>query len=67
MKYRTALIMWIAFLASAPAVTGAAVIGESTRNGSLGKQDCEARTKLLASQPRSLQPAKQKVDAKTLR
>ncbi len=65
MKKRTLFVMMSVF-ALAPAVMGASLVGESTKNGTLGKQDCEARMKLLDLRASNDSP-KKKIDAQIVR
>ncbi|MBI2604790.1 MAG: hypothetical protein HYW49_01795 [Deltaproteobacteria bacterium] len=52
MKKRILFVM-VSVFALAPAVMGAPLLGEGTKNATLGKQDCEARIAMTSSSGRS--------------
>lgn len=65
MKKRILFVM-VSVFALAPAVMGAPLLGEGTKNATLGKQDCEARMKLLDLRAAN-ESLKKKIDAQTVR
>ena len=65
MKKRILFVM-VSIFALAPAVLASPLIGEGTKNATLGKQDCEARMKLLDLRASNV-TLKQKIDAQTIR